>query len=134
MFRNPVGEMLWRFTYFAIKYFKFVFKISLLFIYQFTAWKMSKYGVYSGSYFFVFCPNTGKYGPEVTPYLETFHAVVVSLIICWFTTLFRSSCPVFCKKGILRNFAKFSGKHLCQSLFLNKVACLRSATLLKKRF
>ena len=43
---------------------------------------MSKYGVYSGSYFFVFCRNTGKYGPEVTPYLETFHAVVVSLIIC----------------------------------------------------
>ena len=21
------------------------------------------------------CPNTGKYGPEVTPYLDTFHAV-----------------------------------------------------------
>ena len=30
----------------------------------------------------------------------------------------RSSRPeVFCKKGILRNFAKFTGKHLCQSLF-----------------
>ena len=26
------------------------------------------------------------------------------------------------KKGVLRNFAKFSGKHLCQSLFFNKVA------------
>ena len=36
-------------------------------------------------------------------------------------------------KGILRNFAKFKGKHLCQSLFLNKVADLRPATLLKKR-
>ena len=35
----------------------------------------------------------------------------------------RSSRPdVFCKKGVLRNFAKFIGKHLCQSLFLNKVA------------
>ena len=35
----------------------------------------------------------------------------------------RSSRPeVFCKKGILRNFAKFTGKHLCQSLFFNKVA------------
>ena len=31
---------------------------------------------------------------------------------------------MFCKKGVLRNFAKFTGKHLCQSLF-NKVACLR---------
>ena len=27
-----------------------------------------------------------------------------------------------CKKGVLRNFAKFTGKHLCQSLFFNKVA------------
>ena len=37
------------------------------------------------------------------------------------------------KKNVLRNFAKFTGKHLCQSLFLNKVADLRPATLLKKR-
>ena len=29
------------------------------------------------------------------------------------------------KKGVLRNFAKFAGKHLCQSLFFNKVAGLR---------
>ena len=30
-------------------------------------------------------------------------------------------------------FAKFTGKHLCQSLFFNKVAGLRPATLFKKR-
>ena len=36
---------------------------------------------------------------------------------------YRSSRPeVFCKNGVLRNFAKFTGKHLCQSLFFNKVA------------
>ena len=29
------------------------------------------------------------------------------------------------KKGFLRNFAKFTGKHLCQSLFFNKVAGIR---------
>ena len=40
---------------------------------------------------------------------------------------------VFCTKGVLRNFAKFTGKHLCQSLFFNKVAGFRPATLLKKR-
>ena len=35
----------------------------------------------------------------------------------------RSSCPeVLCKKGVIRNFATFTGKHLCQSLFFNKVA------------
>ena len=44
----------------------------------------------------------------------------------------RSSRPeVFCKKGVLRNFIKFTGKYLCQSLFFNKVACLRPATLIK---
>ena len=37
------------------------------------------------------------------------------------------------KKGVLRNFTKFPGKYLCQSLFSNKVAGLRPATLLKKR-
>ena len=45
----------------------------------------------------------------------------------------RSSRPeVFRKKGVLRNFAKFTGKHLRQSLFFNKVAGLRPATSLKK--
>ena len=32
---------------------------------------------------------------------------------------------VFCKRDILRNFAKSTGKHLCQSIFLNKVAGLQ---------
>ena len=31
------------------------------------------------------------------------------------------------KKGILKNFAKFPVKYLCQSLFFNKVAGLRPA-------
>ena len=49
-------------------------------------------------------------------------------------TQFRSSqqmCSL--KKGVLRNFVKFTGKHLHQSLFFNRVAGLRPATLLKKR-
>ena len=37
------------------------------------------------------------------------------------TNTSRSSRPeVFCKKGVLRNVVKFTGKHLCQSLFFNK--------------
>ena len=50
-----------------------------------NAWKVSKFGVFSGPYFplfglnalylSVFSPNSGKYGPEKTPYLDTFHAV-----------------------------------------------------------
>ena len=49
----------------------------------------------------------------------------------------RSNRPeVFGKKCVLRNFTKFTGKHLCQSLFFNTVAGLaglRPATLSKKR-
>ena len=59
----------------------------------------------------------------------------------------RSSCPeLFCKKSFLKNFAKLTRKHLYQRLFFRKVACnifqnlflnkvagLRPATLLKKR-
>ena len=46
---------------------------------------------------------------------------------------YRSSrLEVFCRKDVLRNFEKFTGKHLCQSLLFNKVAGLRTVTLLKK--
>ena len=37
------------------------------------------------------------------------------------------------KKSVLKNSVKFTGKHPRQSLFFNKVADLRPATLLKKR-
>ena len=43
----------------------------------------------------------------------------------------HQKCSV--KKGVLKNFAKFTGKHRSQSLFLNKVAGSTPATLLKKR-
>ena len=46
----------------------------------------------------------------------------------------RSSRPeVFCKKYVLENFTKFTGRQLCQGLFFNKDAGLRPATLLKRR-
>ena len=50
---------------------------------EFTAWKVSKYGVFSGPYFPAFglnlaSLNAGKYGPENTPYLDTFHIVVTN--------------------------------------------------------
>ena len=37
------------------------------------------------------------------------------------------------KEGVLKNFAKYTGKHMCHSLFLSFFACLRPAILLKKR-
>ena len=47
--------------------------------------------------------------------------------------LFRSShrsCSV--KKAVLKNFANFTGKHLCWSLFLITLQVFRPAILLKK--
>ena len=38
---------------------------------------------------------------------------------------------LLCKKGVLRNFAKFTGKDLYQSLYFNKIAGLRPRTLSK---
>ena len=44
---------------------------------EYTAWKVFKYGVISGPFFPALGLNTGKYGPEITPYLDTFDAVIV---------------------------------------------------------
>ena len=46
---------------------------------------------------------------------------------------YRSSRPeVFCEKGVLKNFAKFIGKHLWQNLFFNKVAGLQHCNFILK--
>ena len=114
---------------------------------------------------FISGPNTGKYEPEITPYLETFHAVLLNCnwrchekkwklsglhlkkaifklenyiiygrntdhLWRWKSEVFPEAAIQRCsiKKGVLENFAKFTEKHLCQSLFFDKFA-----TLLKKR-
>ena len=41
--------------------------------------KYGQYGVSSGPYFPVFSPNTGKYGPQKTPCLDTFHEVQITI-------------------------------------------------------
>ena len=81
---------------------------------------------------FLLVKNIGKteYRPENLRYKRPpfFELWVVEFAIS------RSSRrEVFCKKDVLRNFAKFTEKHLCQSLFFNKVADLRPATLCKER-
>ena len=51
------------------------------------------------------------------------------------TTYFKSShqrCSI--RKGILRYFAKFTGKHLCQSLFFNEVVLNKVAGSLACNF
>ena len=53
------------------------------------------------------------------------------IILSWF----RSCLPeLFCKyKSVLKNFTKFTGKHLCKVFLFKKVASLKPATLLKTR-
>ena len=48
-----------------------------------------------------------------------------SIVSCFLISQGSNRPEVFCKKGVLTNFAKFTGKHLCQRLFFNKVAGLR---------
>ena len=38
-----------------------------------------------------------------------------------FSRITSSRAEVFCKKGVLKNFTKFTGKNLCQSLFFIKL-------------
>ena len=48
------------------------------------------------------------------------------------TEVQKHSPEVFCKKGVLKNFTNFTGKHLCCSLFFNKAAVLQPASFLKR--
>ena len=58
--------------------------------------------------FFSFCRS-------LEPFLQSKASVVVNGGS--YSTSWRSSYPeIFYKKGVPKNFAKFTGKHLCQSL------------------
>ena len=58
-------------------------------------------------------------GCHIIEYADVGH--IVSRFLCPGE---KQSTEVFCKKGVLRNFAKLTEKDLCQSLFFNKVAGL----------
>lgn len=45
---------------------------------QYTMRKVSEFGVFSGLYFFLFIPNTGKYGIRKTTNLDTFGVIVTA--------------------------------------------------------
>ena len=56
-----------------------------------------------------------------TPVLKSLFNKVAGLHDCCNRS---NHSEVFGEKGVLRNLAKFTGRHLCQSLFFNKVAGL----------
>ena len=63
-------------------------------------------------------PN--KSGGDIRRSLE--HIIENENYVCFIRSSHQSR---FVRKGVLSNFAKFTGKHLCQSLFFDKVAGLR---------
>ena len=73
--------------------FIYIFHSTILIFNVATAWKVSKDSVFSGPYFTVFSPSTGKCGTEKTLYLDTFFTKLVSLfqfaliIICDFCAI-----------------------------------------------
>ena len=48
----------------------------------------------------------------------------------WILRIETKLVEVFFKKGLFKNFAKFLEKHLCKSLFFNKVAGLMPMILM----
>ena len=47
-------------------------------------------------------------------------------------TIQKEPPEVFYRKGVLKNFAKFLGKHECRSLFLHEIAGFEPLMLLKR--
>ena len=81
------------------------------------SWKVST-GRKLGPYFcHIYLPNLKK--------CSWVHRKKSSTFLLFWAENRSSRSDVFCKKVILRSFAKFTGKQLCQSLFFNKVAGLR---------
>ena len=55
--------------------------------------------------------------------------------VCQDPNDYRSIRPeMFYKKGVIRNFAKFTGKHFCQSLFFSKETLFKKLMTLVKVF
>ena len=73
----------------------------------------------------------------VSRWLKCSHLVFCSDLLFGFihfiTWIYSSHQRCYIRKGVLENFAKFTGKHLCQSLFLNKIEGLRPAAFFKMR-
>ena len=75
-----------------------------------------------------------KESTNVNYFLETLYLRCLTGFWIRLRATHRSSYRgCFVKEGVLRNFANFKGRHLCQKLFFKKIAGLGPATLLKRR-
>ena len=90
-----------------------------------TAWKVSKYGVFSGPYFQIFSPNTGKHLPEKLR--------ILILFTQWNRFLNAiNSCQVFCTTASLMAVGgcDFFSENTCCQEDEGKKLCRSSISLL----
>ena len=69
---------------------------------------------------------------NVTRWVEENVCLLRVKSLVWAYYYKRQPPEVFCKKGVLKNFANFTGKHLCWSIFLIMLQALNPATFLKR--
>ena len=69
---------------------------------------------------------------EITNFCWKFLLVTLLILLWLHERLSKQLSQLLYKKSVFKIFAKFARRHLCQSLFFNKVAGLKSSTLLKK--
>ena len=62
---------------------------------------------------------------KIPQHLQENICAIVSFLMKLQASIVRSSLRRFCKNGVRKNSTKFTGKHLRQSLFFDKVAGLR---------
>ena len=87
--------------------------------------KIDLCGCRSPNYFSRLVPGR----PEVCNFIKK---ETLTQVFSWeFCEILRNICSI--RKAVLENFAKFTGKHLYQSFFFNKVASWKPATLIKMR-
>ena len=61
------------------------------------------------------------------------HFLLLVMLFAHVAKRSNSRSQIFFKKGVLKNFAMFIGKHLCWSRFLIKFQCCRHAFLFKNK-
>ena len=68
---------------------------------------------------------------EITNFCWKFLLVTLLILLWLHERLSKQLSQLLYKKSVFKIFAKFARRHLCQSLFFNKVAGLKPSTLLK---
>ena len=108
----------------TIKY--FLFNLYIMILYNKIHFLLKDHNVNTSFYKLVLCHPANNKSVFFSVFVNIHEAMNIFNLL---TNFYKKQSF----EGVLRNFAKFTGKHLCQSLHFNKAAGLRPATLLKKR-